>query len=177
MAGGSSRSLEIDENARVLVVVRQLLAEHRGNQTALAPKLGIKQPTLSGMLSGRARTSYNVALKAAKLAGIKSIETLLHGDDDPYPQLTAALHPFRRLSSPIVKGVVASLDAAPEFDKGKKLDAEEWVRHILGEIDRARRLADTAEQVEARAAENLRRVDSHEVASQLVPMPAKRKKK
>jgi DNA-binding XRE family transcriptional regulator len=64
-----------EENERVRVALRQLLERH-GKQTALAPRLGVNQSTLSGILTGRQGASYQLAVAAARLLGTDAADLL-----------------------------------------------------------------------------------------------------
>jgi transcriptional regulator with XRE-family HTH domain len=75
----SGRSLTPEENERVLAVVRELLKEEGASQTSIAPKLGLKQPTLSAWLAGKHQGGYPTARNLAALMGV-SVERLLGGD-------------------------------------------------------------------------------------------------
>jgi len=72
----SSKGLTPEQNERVRKLVRDLLRQHDGNQTVLAPKLGLTQPTLSSFLSGRSGTSYGVIEHLAKLLHMDEREVL-----------------------------------------------------------------------------------------------------
>lgn len=72
----SSKGLTPEQNERVRRLVRDLLREHDDNQTALAPKLGITQATLSSFLSGRSGSSYAVVEQLAKLLHMDEREVL-----------------------------------------------------------------------------------------------------
>ncbi|MEP7124704.1 MAG: helix-turn-helix transcriptional regulator [Byssovorax sp.] len=74
----SRRSLSPEQNERVVGYVRELLKRYHGNQSELAPRLGVTQPTISGIVGGRQTTSYQVALRVAELLGLDERE-VLHG--------------------------------------------------------------------------------------------------
>jgi transcriptional regulator with XRE-family HTH domain len=76
---GNPRSLTAEENERVVAAVRKLLQRHKNNQTALAPKLGIAQPTLSGLLLGKHQAGYPLARRVAELSRI-DLDVLLTGE-------------------------------------------------------------------------------------------------
>jgi DNA-binding XRE family transcriptional regulator len=70
-----------EENERVRVALRELI-EHYGNQVKLAPKLGVNQSTLSGILGGRAGASYQLAVAIARQLG-RDPRELLAGTSQP----------------------------------------------------------------------------------------------
>jgi transcriptional regulator with XRE-family HTH domain len=75
---GGAKALTPEQNERLRDAVRDLLRRHDGNQTVLAPKLGVSQSTLSGFIGGRQGTSYAVAGRVADLLRVDERE-LLHG--------------------------------------------------------------------------------------------------
>jgi hypothetical protein len=74
------KSFSEDANERVRQAVRELLAEpeHSGNQTKLALKLGISQPSLSTFLSGQKGAGPEMAAAVAKMVGL-TFEQLVTG--------------------------------------------------------------------------------------------------
>lgn len=86
-----SRDLSADQNARIRAVMRAIIAGGV-TQAALAERLGTKQGTIAGFLSGRQGTSMAVAVRLAEVTGIPLSEfgiNLMPGDladeNDPYP--------------------------------------------------------------------------------------------
>lgn len=70
------KSLTAQQNERVRAGIRELLGQHGGNQTAVAPLIGVEQATLSRFLSGVHGTSSHVALRVAQLLGRDPLEFL-----------------------------------------------------------------------------------------------------
>lgn len=66
----SGRSLTTEENAKVLEAVREILDQPGMNQTVLAPKIGLKQPTLSAWLGNKHQAGYATARRVAELLGV-----------------------------------------------------------------------------------------------------------
>jgi transcriptional regulator with XRE-family HTH domain len=64
------KSLTAEENERVIAAVRELLQQHGGSQSKLAPVLRIKQPTLSAMLGGKHQAGWPLARRVAELMGV-----------------------------------------------------------------------------------------------------------
>lgn len=88
----AKRDLNAEENERLRGVVRELLRQHDGNQSELAPLLGITQPALSGFLSNRQGTSWAVARRAAEMAGKNLIE-MVTGEPQSSKPLPGDTHP------------------------------------------------------------------------------------
>lgn len=108
------RDLTPEENERVKDVLRALLRRYDDNQSLLAPLLGIGQPALSGILSGRQGTSWRTAVHAASLLGRDVLEVLtgqptsiVFDPGDPYPnrQRAAAAARILGISQPAIDAV------------------------------------------------------------------------
>jgi len=85
----SGKSLSPAENARVVAAIRELL-EHT-SQSDLAPRLGIKQPTLSSLIGGRHGAGYGLARAVAELRGV-SVEELLKVPPEDHDTAPPRLH-------------------------------------------------------------------------------------
>jgi transcriptional regulator with XRE-family HTH domain len=77
-----------EQNERVKAALRELLKRF-GNQLRLAPKLGVHQSTLSGILGGRTGASYQVAVNVARLMGVNERQ-ILEGAEDERPDRRGA---------------------------------------------------------------------------------------
>lgn len=77
--GMSGRSLRPEENERVLGALRELLIGT--TQVELAPRLGVKQSSISGVLGHRHVAGYPFAARVAELSGM-TVQQLLSGKPD-----------------------------------------------------------------------------------------------
>lgn len=126
------RDLTDEQNERVRDLVRELLRREGNSQTSLAPRLGMRQPALSGFLARRQGTSYAMATRAARLA-IVSVDDVLAGRSlslDPYPARARALSVLADDAHPLAVAYVRSLCPA----RGDEVTALEWCR-ILSHWD------------------------------------------
>lgn len=67
MSGMAGRSMTPAQNDRVVERVREILASPDWNQSTLAPRLGVKQTSISSLLAGRHRASFPFAMRLAEL--------------------------------------------------------------------------------------------------------------
>lgn len=126
------RDLTDEQNERVRDLVRELLRREGNSQTSLAPRLGMRQPALSGFLARRQGTSYAMVTRAAKLAGV-SVDDVLAGRAlslDPYPARARALSVLADDAHPLAVAYVRALSPA----RGDEVTALEWCR-ILSHWD------------------------------------------
>jgi transcriptional regulator with XRE-family HTH domain len=114
---------------RVLDVLVRLRDERFGGSvTALARELGIAQPSLTNILSGKNQPSRATAEKVAELSGIPLEEFL--DQADPYPARARALGRLRGLLSPHVEEVVRAI----EFESGVEDQTElDWILYALAQ--------------------------------------------
>jgi len=68
MAGG--KSLPRVENERVVSILKKLLPHYDNNQTKLAAAIGIKQPSLSNIISGKTGVGNQALAGLSKLIGV-----------------------------------------------------------------------------------------------------------
>jgi len=135
VVGLRSRDLSLQQNEYVRALVRELLRET--TQSALAPRLGLKQNSLSAFVTGTGGTSFAVARRAAEMAGL-DVEDVLAGrigPRDPYPARSRVL-------------VLAADDAHPqaierlrafEPGPGATMTAVDWMRLLVLFDDLARK--------------------------------------
>lgn len=116
----SGKSLSQDENARVVESVRELLTRFEGNQTKLAPNLGIKQPTLSALLRGQHQAGYALARRVAMLQRV-DVDVLLSGKipQDVYPNRAKVIAMLSDELDPSVISKVAAIDMGDDGDQKK----------------------------------------------------------
>lgn len=137
MSGAARRERDLNDaqNEHVRGLVRELLRTR--SQVELAPVLGMKQPSLSGFLGGRQGTSYAVARRAARLAGL-DVEDVLAGrigPVDPYPARARAIAFAGSDIHPQALEIVRTMSPANAPD----LSALDWLRLLLTWDDLARR--------------------------------------
>lgn len=114
---------------RVLAVLERLRDERFGGSvTALARELGISQPSLTNIMSGRNLPSRTTAEKVAELSGIRLEEFL--EQEDPYPARARALGRLRGLLSPHVEEVVRAIELAPGVEDQTEMD---WIVDALAQ--------------------------------------------
>lgn len=65
--GMAGRSMTPEQNDRVVERVREILSSPEWNQSTLAPRLGVKQTSISSLLAGRHRASFPFAMRLAEL--------------------------------------------------------------------------------------------------------------
>lgn len=121
------RDLTDEQNERVRALVRRLLRDEP--QLRLAPRLGLKQPALSGFLSERQGTSYSVARRAAQIAGV-DVDALLAGvqtEPDPYPARSRVL----ALLGPEAHADAVAWVRALAPARGEQITALDWARSLL----------------------------------------------
>lgn len=144
VAGG--KSLTREQNDRLREHMRELLRRHDGNQSALAPKLGVTQSTISAFTARDSRqgSSLNVAMRVAELLGKDVNEVLglpmaakrVVDLDDRYPNRAEAIAIARR------DGFAEEAIAAVQGDRGKSTEDQlvtEWLMAIREEHLRLRR--------------------------------------
>ena len=84
----SRAGLTDEQNKRVREVVRELLLRDFDNsQSALARRLGVRQPAISRLLSGEAGTTYPMVQRLARLVGRPDWQIL--GNRSPLAELSA----------------------------------------------------------------------------------------
>lgn len=76
VSGMPGKPLTPEQNERARAHLRTLLKRYDDNQTLVAPKLGVSQPTLSAFLNGRQGTSYAIVERIAHLLNIDEREIL-----------------------------------------------------------------------------------------------------
>lgn len=84
-------SLTLEQNERLRVAMRELLARFDSNQTRLGEKLGISQAAVSAFLSRRQGSSFRIAGIVAHLLGRDVEEILGVREGDSIPERTAAV--------------------------------------------------------------------------------------
>lgn len=135
----TGKSLSDDENRRVREAVRRLLETHGGNQSRLAPLLGIKQGTLSAFLREKHGAGYGLARRVAKLLET-DVQVLLGHEpeaegshveyDERYPNRAKAAAAARALGySDEAIEVVQSMSLKSDED----LEPEDWLDMMRSE--------------------------------------------
>lgn len=76
IASMAGRSMTPEQNEHVVEAIRRLLESGDWNQSTLAPRLGVKQTSISSLLSGRHRASFPFALRLAELLHVDVFELL-----------------------------------------------------------------------------------------------------
>lgn len=108
MQRGEGKSFGPEANERIRTALRAVMERHENNQTRVGRALGISQPAVSALLSGRNNCSAAVAQRIARELGT-SLDALLGvaaapragawSDDPAWPRLLAeARRLFPRLS-------------------------------------------------------------------------------
>lgn len=127
-----SKALTPDQNDRVREWVRMLLMQHDGNQTVFAPKIGLRQSTLSRFLTGHTGTSYSVVEKVAELAEKTEREILGKSPAPPVP-----MHERRRrlaaqlaIEDKVDEEVVAAFLAEAMRPEDAGLSTAKWIDRI-----------------------------------------------
>ena len=123
------RDLSDPQNEHVRRLVRELLKREGETQVKLAPKLGLKQPALSGFLAGRQGTSFSAARRAAHLAGV-DVDDVLAGRSlvpDPYPARSRAL----TFASAEVHPDAVAFVRKMEPKDGESIDALTWMKMLI----------------------------------------------
>jgi transcriptional regulator with XRE-family HTH domain len=93
----SRKSLTDEQNERLREHVRGLLKRYNGNQSELAPRLGMSQPAISAFLARRQGTSYRLVERLAVLLKMDERD-VLHGPSD-VPNLKVVETDPRRLAA------------------------------------------------------------------------------
>lgn len=143
-----SKALTPAQNDAVREWTRELLKQYEGNQTLLAPKLGLSQPTLSSFLNGRSGTSYGTVERLAKLLG-KSEQEILGkrgGSTAPRHDRRALAAELAREDGVLEEAIASVLDQPPQ-PGDEKLSTVRWVDRIRSaelEILRQRRVDERA---------------------------------
>jgi hypothetical protein len=130
------RDLTDAENEHVRRLVRELLKRDGVTQINLAPRIGLKQPALSGFLGERQGTSRSVAHRAAKIAGV-DVEDVLAGrpvHPDPYANRARAM----TLLSVDVHAEALDFVRKMAPKNGDDMTVKDWVRVLLYWDEQAR---------------------------------------
>lgn len=119
----------------MLAALRRLYAErYESNGSALARALGMSQPALSNLFSGKNRPGFPTAMAAAKLMGVPW-QNLVEGEGPVstagrYPRKARVLEVLGAYLPPPVREIVET--ARFEGDEPTEL---EWVRFVLRHLD------------------------------------------
>lgn len=131
--GMAGRSMTPEQNDRVVERVREILATSDWNQSTLAPRLGVKQTSISSLLAGRHRASFPFAMRLAELLHIDVFD-LIDGRAAKTPPPPAAGGPRWRDLPWWPEAVATARRIAP------RVSALSWERlgNLMGEMPPSR---------------------------------------
>lgn len=131
--GMAGRSMTPEQNDRVVERVREILATSDWNQSTLAPRLGVKQTSISSLLAGRHRASFPFAMRLAELLHIDVFD-LIDGRAAKTPPPPAAGGPRWRDLPWWPEAVTTARRIAP------RVSALSWERlgNLMGEMPPSR---------------------------------------